>query len=165
MVCLVSLHSLSTRSGDARHIFRLQAPNPNESNYYRCIEDNFETLGQVYDERFAKQNGFFRPYVRQVIYRYPWPRPGLVYQLQGFVSLEMNTNVGFIMEELRQGGLDCGILNNGFARVETVIVTISFYCPFYASAGIPDHLVIRKRACLLSTPSIPLKQEVLGGEI
>ncbi len=36
----------------------------------RRIEDHFEELEQVYDDRFAKQYGFFRPYVRQVIYRY-----------------------------------------------------------------------------------------------
>ncbi len=30
---------------------------------------------QVYEERFERQYGFFRPYVRKVIYRYPWPRP------------------------------------------------------------------------------------------
>ncbi len=46
---------------------------------------SFETLEQVYDERFAKQYGFFRPYVRQVIYRYPWPRPGILCQLHGTV--------------------------------------------------------------------------------
>jgi len=34
------------------------------------VEDHFETLEQVYDERFAKQYGFFRSYVRKVIYRY-----------------------------------------------------------------------------------------------
>ena len=44
--------------------------NPQSSQYYQCVEDHFETLEQVYDERFAKQYGFFRPYVRQVIYRY-----------------------------------------------------------------------------------------------
>ncbi len=59
---------------------------PQESKYYQCVEDHFETLEQVYDERFAKQYGFFRPYVRKVIYRYPWPRPGLLCQLQGNVS-------------------------------------------------------------------------------
>jgi len=47
---------------------------------------NSETLEQVYDVRFAKKYGFFRPYVRQVIYRYLWPRPGLMCQLQGTVS-------------------------------------------------------------------------------
>ena len=43
---------------------------PQDSQYYQCVEDHFERLEQVYDERFAKQYGFFRPYVRQVIYRY-----------------------------------------------------------------------------------------------
>jgi hypothetical protein len=43
---------------------------PQESQYYQCVEDHFETLEQVYDERFEKQYGFFRPYVKQVVYRY-----------------------------------------------------------------------------------------------
>ena len=40
------------------------------SQYYQCVEDHFETLEQVHDEQFARQYGFFRPYVRRVIYRY-----------------------------------------------------------------------------------------------
>ena len=44
--------------------------NPQASQYYQCVEDHFETLEQVYDERFSKQYGFFRRYVAQVIYRY-----------------------------------------------------------------------------------------------
>jgi hypothetical protein len=44
---------------------------PQDPQYYQCAEDYFETLEQVYDERFAKKYGFFRPYARQVIYRYP----------------------------------------------------------------------------------------------
>jgi len=31
---------------------------------------HFESLAQVYEERFGRQYGFFRPYVQQVIYRY-----------------------------------------------------------------------------------------------
>ena len=30
---------------------------------------NFEILEQVYDDRFSKQYGYFRPYIRLVIYR------------------------------------------------------------------------------------------------
>jgi hypothetical protein len=30
------------------------------------IEDHFETLEQVYDERFSKQYGFFRSYAGQL---------------------------------------------------------------------------------------------------
>ena len=67
-----------------------QPRRPQSSPYYRCVEDNFETLEQVYDERFAKQYGFFRPYVRQVIYRYPWPRLSLMCQLQETIFLAMN---------------------------------------------------------------------------
>ncbi len=43
-----------------------------DSAYYQCVEDNFETLESRSggNERFSKQYGFFRPYVRQVIYRF-----------------------------------------------------------------------------------------------
>lgn len=44
--------------------------NPQRSPYYRCVEDHLETLEQVYKDRFERQYGFFRPYVRQVIQRY-----------------------------------------------------------------------------------------------
>ena len=47
-----------------------QPRKPQDSQYYQCIEDHFEELERVYDDRFAKQYGFFRLYVRQVIYRY-----------------------------------------------------------------------------------------------
>jgi len=43
---------------------------PRGSPYYQCVEDHFEAFEQTYDEAFARQYGFFRPYVRQVIYRY-----------------------------------------------------------------------------------------------
>ena len=44
--------------------------NPQDSDYYRCVEDNFETFVQIYDEYFSRQYGFWRPYVEQVICRY-----------------------------------------------------------------------------------------------
>ena len=43
---------------------------PQSSQYYQCVEDHFEMLEQVYDDRFAKQYGFLRAYVKHVIYRY-----------------------------------------------------------------------------------------------
>jgi Zn finger protein HypA/HybF involved in hydrogenase expression len=58
--------------------------NPQNSAYYHCVEDNFDRFEHVYEDRFERQYGFFRPYVKKVIYRY----------------------------------LDCGILQNGFARVK-----------------------------------------------
>ena len=42
---------------------------PQNSQYYQCVEDHFETLEQVYDERFAKQYGFFRPYAELIVMR------------------------------------------------------------------------------------------------
>ena len=44
--------------------------NPQATDYYRCVQDHLETFIQGYDERFERTYGFFRPYIRQVIYRY-----------------------------------------------------------------------------------------------
>jgi hypothetical protein len=43
---------------------------PQNSSYYHCIEDHFETFERVYEERFERAYGFYRPYLRSVIYRY-----------------------------------------------------------------------------------------------
>ena len=47
-----------------------QPRDPQSSQYYQCVEDHFERFEQVYEERFDKRDGFFRPYVMRVIYRY-----------------------------------------------------------------------------------------------
>ena len=47
-----------------------QPRNPKSSAYYRCVEDHFETFEQVYEDRFERRYGFFRPYVGQVMLRY-----------------------------------------------------------------------------------------------
>jgi ribosomal protein S27E len=44
--------------------------NPQASDYYRCVQDHFEAFLQVYEERFQRLHGFFRPYIQKVIYRY-----------------------------------------------------------------------------------------------
>lgn len=44
--------------------------NPRKSQYYQCVEANFEQLERVWDERYQKQYGFWRPYVLDVIYKY-----------------------------------------------------------------------------------------------
>jgi ribosomal protein S27E len=44
--------------------------NPQSSDYYRCVEDYFETFVRIYDEHFARQYGFWRPYLEKVVYRY-----------------------------------------------------------------------------------------------
>lgn len=31
---------------------------PQDSDYYRCVEDYFETFVQIYDEHFSRQYGF-----------------------------------------------------------------------------------------------------------
>ncbi|OHE24720.1 MAG: hypothetical protein A2Z43_00425 [Syntrophobacterales bacterium RBG_19FT_COMBO_59_10] len=45
-------------------------PIPQLSDYYRCVEDYFETFVRIYDEHFSRQYGFWRPYLEKVIYRY-----------------------------------------------------------------------------------------------
>jgi hypothetical protein len=76
---------------------------PQDSQYYQCIEDHFEEFERIYDDCFPKKYGFLWPYVKNVIYRYPWPRPGLVCQLQGPVYLGMNTNIEFKMDLVAPG--------------------------------------------------------------
>jgi hypothetical protein len=50
---------------------RLYRPRrPENSAYYQCVEDHFEDFEQVYEERFERAYGFYRPYLRSVIYRY-----------------------------------------------------------------------------------------------
>jgi len=43
---------------------------PQDSDYYRCVEDYFETFILIYDAHFARLYGFWRPYIEQVIYRF-----------------------------------------------------------------------------------------------
>ena len=51
-----------------RFIYRPR--NPRSSAHYRCVEDHCERFEQAYEERFEKLCGFFRPYLKKVIYRY-----------------------------------------------------------------------------------------------
>jgi hypothetical protein len=44
--------------------------NPRASGYYQCVESHFEHLEQAWDDRYAPRLGFWRPYVKDVIYRY-----------------------------------------------------------------------------------------------
>ncbi len=43
---------------------------PQSSDYYRCVEDHLDTFVQVYEERFERRYGFWRPYLEKVITRY-----------------------------------------------------------------------------------------------
>ncbi len=44
--------------------------NPKQTPYYRSVEDQLETLEQVYEDRFERISGFFCPHVKQVMERY-----------------------------------------------------------------------------------------------
>jgi len=57
--------------------------NPRISDYYRCVEDYFEELERVHEDRYQSRLGYLRPEIRFTIFRF----------------------------------LDCGCLQNGFARV------------------------------------------------
>lgn len=43
---------------------------PQNSPYYQCVEDHFEAFEGIYEDRFEQRYGFFRPYIKEVIYRY-----------------------------------------------------------------------------------------------
>ncbi len=47
-----------------------QPRKPGTSGYYRCVGAHFEDLEAVWDDRYARKYGFWRPYVMDVIYRY-----------------------------------------------------------------------------------------------
>jgi len=42
---------------------------PHLTPYYQCVQDHFETFEQIYEQRFHKRYGFWRPYLREVIIR------------------------------------------------------------------------------------------------
>jgi hypothetical protein len=75
---------------------------PQDSDYYHCVEDYFETFVQGYDEQFSRQYGFWRPYIEQVIYRYldcgdlhsSFVRPEIMSVLSG--NLHSNSNIKII---------------------------------------------------------------------
>ncbi len=43
---------------------------PKNSAYYRCIEDNYETLERVWDERYRDTYGNYRVHITKVLYKY-----------------------------------------------------------------------------------------------
>ena len=76
---------------------------PKASDFYACVEDNFEELERVYDDKYQKQHGFpvtgmfhWRPVIHEVIYKY----------------------------------LDCGDLHQGFARVYCSSCRLKFLLPY-----------------------------------
>ncbi|MCJ7541527.1 MAG: transposase zinc-binding domain-containing protein [Desulfobacterales bacterium] len=47
-----------------------ESRNPQASHYFRCVEAHFEQLEGLWDDRYADRYGFWRPYVKEVIFRY-----------------------------------------------------------------------------------------------
>jgi hypothetical protein len=43
---------------------------PQDADYYSCVENYFETFAQEYEDHFSRQYGFWRPYIEKEIYRY-----------------------------------------------------------------------------------------------
>jgi len=43
---------------------------PHLTPFYQCVQDHDETLENVYQERFAKRYGFWRPYLREIMVHY-----------------------------------------------------------------------------------------------
>lgn len=44
--------------------------NPKQSHFYKCVEDHFESLENIWDDCYQKLYGYFRPHVMKVIYKY-----------------------------------------------------------------------------------------------
>ena len=44
--------------------------NPKQSQFYKCVEDHFERLENIWDDCYQKLYGFLRPHVMKVIYKY-----------------------------------------------------------------------------------------------
>jgi hypothetical protein len=44
--------------------------NPQATSLYRLVEDNFDELERVWDKRYKKQHGFWRPVIRHVVEQY-----------------------------------------------------------------------------------------------
>ena len=44
--------------------------NPKDSAFYNCVETHFEELERFWDDLYASRYGFWRPYIKDVIYRY-----------------------------------------------------------------------------------------------
>jgi ribosomal protein S27E len=44
--------------------------NPKQSQFYKCVEDHFESLENIWDDCYQKLYGYFRPHVMKVIYKY-----------------------------------------------------------------------------------------------
>lgn len=44
--------------------------NPKDSAFYNCVETHFEELERFWDDLYAPRYGFWRPYIKDVIYRY-----------------------------------------------------------------------------------------------
>jgi len=47
-----------------------QPCNPKASAYYKCVENHFEELEQMWDDVYASRYGFWRTYIMTVIYKY-----------------------------------------------------------------------------------------------
>lgn len=43
---------------------------PRKNYYYRCVEENFEVLERVWDDRYQNTYGYWRSHILDVIYDY-----------------------------------------------------------------------------------------------
>ena len=71
MACRYACHAEVLRRQVLSIDFDVYQPrNAKTSAYYRCVEYHFEQLETVWDERYQRRFGFWRPYVMDVIRRY-----------------------------------------------------------------------------------------------
>lgn len=55
-------------AGCAKGVYRPRRPR--ETAFYRLVEEHFERFEQIYPERYEDRYGFFRPVIRETVYKY-----------------------------------------------------------------------------------------------
>lgn len=43
---------------------------PRKNRYYRLVEDHYEQLERIWDQKYQQKYGYWRPYVTDVIYKF-----------------------------------------------------------------------------------------------
>jgi len=67
-ICLRQPSAMTISGHDIAGVYKPR--NPKDSAFYNCVETHFEELERFWDDLYASRYGFWRPYIKDVIYRY-----------------------------------------------------------------------------------------------
>jgi len=59
---------MTTTDDDIAGVYKPRTPE--NTPFHNCVENHFEALESVWDDLYAPRYGFWRPYIKDVIYRY-----------------------------------------------------------------------------------------------